>query len=310
VLLIVLRRNAFSRRMRSYLGEMLPLPAHALLAALIFAGIAAFARHTHHLLASLLSRSSLVGVTSLFLLMLILRLMDELKDEDIDRELFPERPLPSGRVHRADIAWSLVAASLLFLAINVWSGWAFLVAVVVLGYAVLMLQRFFAPDRLRRSLPLTLVTHNPIVALMVLYSFAVVAAASRLAPAELDWALILPFVVMVWFPFLAWELARKIRSPQEETDYVTYSRILGRNRAVVVVWIVQAVSLLIGVYVRAFQQPHWGYLIPMGAGFLVNVWAGVRFMHDPNPRTSRLKPFATSYLLCVLASQIVGFAAL
>jgi dolichol kinase/4-hydroxybenzoate polyprenyltransferase len=312
VLILVMRAgpNAFARRMRAYLGEMLPLPGHAVLAALIFAGIAVYVRHTHHLSTSLLSVPSLIGVTSLFLLMLTLRLMDELKDEDIDRALFPERPLPSGRVRRADIVWSLVAVSLLFLGINLWSGWAFFVAAMVLGYAVLMLKRFFAPERLRRSLLLTLATHNPIVALMILYGVAVLAAEHGLTVTELNWGVILPFVVMVWSPFLAWELARKIRSPQEETDYVTYSRILGRKRAVLVTWAVQAVAIVMGVYVWASQQPHWAYLVLMVAGFLVNVWAGGRFMRDANPRTSRLKPFATAFVLCVLGSQIIGFATL
>jgi 4-hydroxybenzoate polyprenyltransferase len=310
VLILVMRggQNAFARRMHAYLGEMLPLPLHAVLAALIFAGIAVYVRHTHHLSTSLLSIPTLIGVTSLFLLMLILRLMDELKDEDIDRALFPQRPLPSGRVRRADIVWSLVAVSLVFLAINLWAGWAFFAAALVLGDAVLMLKRFFAPGRLRRSLVLTLVTHNPIVALMILYGVAVVAAEHGLTAARINWGVILPFVVMVWSPFLAWELARKIRSPEEETDYVTYSRILGPRRAVLVTWAVQAVAVVIGVYIWASQQPHWTYLALIVAGFLVNVWAGIRFMRDQNPRTSRLKPFATAFLLCVLGSQIIGFA--
>jgi len=76
----------------------------------------------------------------------------------------------------------------------------------------------------------------------------------------------------------------------------------------VIVWAVQAVSLMMSVYVWVFQRPHWAYLALIAAGFLVNVWAGVRFMRDPNPRTSRLKPFATAFLLCVLGAQIIGFA--
>ena len=95
--------DTFAERMRTYFGEMLPLPQHLALALFIYLHIAVFARRAHELSTSIVSVHGAIGAASLFALMVILRLMDELKDEDIDRRLFPDRPLPSGRVLRTDI---------------------------------------------------------------------------------------------------------------------------------------------------------------------------------------------------------------
>jgi hypothetical protein len=34
-------------------------------------------------------------------------------------------------------------------------------------------------------------------------------------------------IVGLWLPFAAWELSRKIRVPEDETSYRTYSKVLG-----------------------------------------------------------------------------------
>jgi 4-hydroxybenzoate polyprenyltransferase len=298
----------FAIRMRDYLREMMPVPRHLLLAVLVYLGIAVYARYVHGISTSLVSGYGAAGVWSIFNILLILRLMDELKDEDIDRALFPHRPLPSGRVSRSDIGWSLLGATVLYLGVNLWVGWAFYVAVGVLVYAFLMFRRFFAPGLLRRSLPLTLVTHNPITALVLLHGFAVFAVENGIAFRGLRWELIVPFIVMLWAPFLAWELARKIRSREEEDDYVTYSRIFGPAGAVIVMWCVQAVSLGIAVYLCLALELEWAYPGVILAGLGVSLWAGVRFLREASPRTSRLGSFAAVYLFVVLVSQFVGFA--
>jgi 4-hydroxybenzoate polyprenyltransferase len=236
--------------------------------------------------------------------------MDELKDEEIDRELFPDRALPSGRVLRSDIRWALTGAAAIYLVVNVWSGWAFYVAAGTLVYAFLMFRRFFAPRLLSRSLPLTLATHNPIVVLMIFYGFAVFAVEHGLSARDLRWNLIVPFVFMLWSPFLAWELARKIRCKEDEDEYVTYSRLLGLRGAVVVTWVVQAIGLGFAFYLWLTLGLHWLYVAVVATGFIVNVWAGIRFLSRPSTDTSKLKPFASFFLVTVLTSQIVAIGML
>jgi dolichol kinase len=300
------RPAGFSRRMGRYFREMLPLPPHAALAILIYVGIAVYARHIHELSTPLFSPYGVAGAWTLFNLMIVLRLMDELKDEEIDQKLFPDRALPSGRVLRSDIQWALAGASAIYLLVNVWCGWAFYLAAGTLGYAFLMFRRFFAPDLLKRSLPLTLATHNPIVALMILYVFGMFAVEHGISAEGLRWRLTVPFVLMLWSPFLAWELARKIRCKEDEDDYVTYSQLLGPRGAVAVTWAVQAIGLGTAFCLWLTLGLHWVYVAVVTCGFIVNVWAGIRFLTRPTPRTSKLKPFASFFLVTVLASQVAA----
>jgi 4-hydroxybenzoate polyprenyltransferase len=250
---------------------------------------------------------TLLGIWSVFGLWLILRLMDELKDEGIDRELFPDRPVPSGRVLLSDIKKTLAGAIVLYLLAHLPAGQAFWTALFVLGYAALMFKRFFAQEVLRKSLILTLVTHNPIVPWMLAQGFAIFAAEHRLTFAELRWDLILPFIVMLWSPLLAWELARKIRSPEEETAYVTYSLLFGRVGAVALTAGIQMLALCIGFYFWRGFSLSWVYFGILLLGLALIMFGHLRFLLRPNPVTAKLKYYAVAFLVCVEGAQLVEF---
>jgi 4-hydroxybenzoate polyprenyltransferase len=296
--------------MNAYFAEMFPIPWHFVFAFLTYASVASFARWTHQQNSSLASWHTLLGTGSVFGLWLILRLMDELKDQDIDRELFPDRPLPSGRVSAADIKRTLVVAILLYLAAHLAGGPAFWSALFVLGYSVLMFKRFFADELLRKNLIITLVSHNPIVPWMLGHCFVIFAAEHGLALNRLRWDLIVPFVVMLWAPFLAWELARKIRAPEEETAYVTYSRLFGHVRAALLAAGIQIVALSIGLYFWSRFSLSWVYLgiLTIACG---SICAGyLRFLLHPSARTAKLKYYAAAFLLCMETAQFVEFGRL
>lgn len=299
--------KGFPQRMWVYLAEMYPVPTRLLQAALTYISIAAFARTIHGEATSLVSLHTALGIWSVFALMLILRLMDELKDKDIDRELFHERPLPSGRVLASDITLSLVAVIVLYLAANLWLGTAFWAALVVLGYSLLMFRHFFIPDILRKNLLLTLATHNPIIAIILLYGFALFAVENGLSLAQLKWDLTLVFVAMIWAALIGWEISRKTRAPEEENAYVTYSQVLGRSGAVFVAAGAQTIAFGIGLYLQAALSLSLAYLAVLTGGYGLAVWAHVRFLLNPNPLTSKLKPFAETFIVCVLAAQVLEF---
>lgn len=300
--------RTYVSRMAIYLSEMMPLPGHSVIALLTYAGIAGFAREVQGLTTSILTIPSLVGAWSVLNVFLMLRLMDELKDRDIDRELFPDRPLPAGRVCESDIKISLVLTIIIFVAANLLVVAAVWSALIVLGYALLMFRLFFIPAILRRSLPLSLATHAPIVPLLVLHGFSIFAAEHALSFRHLNWILIAPFVVMIWAGFESWELSRKIRSPEEEGAYVTYSRVFGRVGSVLIASGVELLSTAIGVCLFVVFGLSGIYLVILAVGLAVALWANGRFLIWPSPRTSNLKPFAAAFCISVLLAQTVEFA--
>ena len=275
--------GTYLSRMRGYLREMFPLLIDLAFALLAGAGIAGFLRTVHGGDVSFAAAAVASPAWNIFATLLILRLMDGLKDRDIDRRLFPDRPLPSGRVLESDIRRTLAATIVLYLAANAYAAPVFLAAALVLGYAGLMYWRFFAPARLERSLPLTLATHTPVVPLLLLQAH--VAAADRLGipPGELRWADILPAVAMVWCSILGWELARKIRAPAEETAYVTYSRILGPAGAVAAAAAAQGLAVALGVHLAVrFRLPPW-HPATLGAAWVLCAAAYARFLLPAGP---------------------------
>jgi len=189
----------------------------------------------------------LLGSFSGFLFALILRLMDELKDARIDRTIFPERPVPSGRVRLADIRLTLVAACTLFMAIHVTAGAALYSAAALLIYAFLMYRYFFLPERFKAKLLVNLATHNPVVPLLLLHFVVLSAVQYRIPTSQLRGDLVL-VVGMYWALLLAWELARKVRYPEEESDYQTYSRIIGPIGAAALSFSVQSLAFVAGMY--------------------------------------------------------------
>jgi 4-hydroxybenzoate polyprenyltransferase len=236
--------------------------------------------------------------------------MDELKDEDIDRKLFPNRPLPSGRVSTGDIKQTLAGAMILYIAAHFFAGAALWTALLVLGYSVLMFKRFFAPELLRGNLIITLITHNPIVPLMLCQGFVIFAAQHGLSLKVLRGDLIVPFVIMLWLSFLAWELARKIRAPEQENAYVTYSRLFGRVGAVGVTAAIQAMAFCIGLYFWRRFSLSWVYIAILTFGLLCIFVGYCRFVLHPSARTARLKHYAATFLICTEVAQLAGFGRL
>ena len=87
---------------------------------------------------------------------------------------------------------------------------------------------FFQKSKIQNSLPLALVTHNPVM--MVLNIYVITFVCFKYGQPLLSWPTFLLAFTM-YFPSLIWEISRKIRAPKDETDYVTYSKLFGYERA-------------------------------------------------------------------------------
>ena len=301
-----LPERGFTRRMGVYLAEMYPPRrrlAQAVLMVLTFNFLLSRIFKTGF---DALSLSTAAAIISVFTFLLILRLMDELKDLDVDRELFAHRPVPSGRTQERDIRVSLIASVLLFLGLNMGDSAAFAAACVVLGYAFLMFHNFFFPRLLRRHLLLILVTHNPVVPMLLLYLTARFLSGEGTSILRVPFREAIPIILMYWCMFFAWEIARKIRSREEENDYVTYSRLLGPAGAVALAAGTQTATLLIGIHLIVRLSLPLSSTLILSAGYFMVMAGHVRFLVRPGPGTSKLRLFAEGYILAVMAAAGMG----
>jgi 4-hydroxybenzoate polyprenyltransferase len=287
-------------RLRVYFAEMYPLPLRVATAAFLGASFTRLLARTHGGRFAPASAETARAAAAVFTVALVLRLMDELKDRDVDRALFPSRPLPSGRVRVSDIVACLGLAVLAWVALHVGSGPAALSAAAVLAYALLMFRWFFAPGWMRPRLLATLATHTPVVPLMLLH-LAVLFATSGACGGRLRPAAVALLVGQYWGAVFAWEIARKIRAPEEEGDYVTYSRRLGRGGAVVLAGAAQSVSVAAGAALTVSAGLRPAALVVLLGGLSLCGFAYARFLLRPVPAHSRLQPFAEAFSLATCA---------
>lgn len=167
---------------------------------------------------------------------LLIRLMDEFKDYEDDKRNFPNRPLPSGKVFKSDLKVLAGVCVSLVLALSLTSKNLFYFSLCTLGFTVLMLKWFFIEDKMRKSLPLAFVTHHPIVIFNIVYLlFGMIETYP-----ELDWSKVW-FILPIALIFTNWEIARKIRTPEGETEYTTYSKIWGPRIAASISVILQLI---------------------------------------------------------------------
>ncbi len=297
--------ETYLRRMGIYCAEMFPLRTRLTASFLLYISFAALLSRIHHVGLDLLSATTALGIWNVFSVMFILRLMDELKDLEIDRKLFPLRPVPSGRVLQGDIKFTLGVMIAAYVSLNLVAGGPLWAPLVVLGYMLLMFRYFFMPDILRAHLFLNLATHNPVIPILLLSLSVCFLHARGLDLPSAQWLQTGLLVAMYWGAFFAWEVSRKIRSAPEENAYVTYSRLLGRPGAIALAGGVQSVAFGIGIYLFNALQLSVVYPLVLSVAFLVTVYRHALFLRSPGRRTSNLGPVAERYILGIIIAGTI-----
>lgn len=298
----------YFRRMNVYLAEMFPVFPRLILAALLaFATILVV---THSAPEPVMPNAMSIFIVTFdaFALLMILRLMDELKDLEIDAELFARRPVPSGRTLPSDIALSLAISTAVFIAVNTLVAGVFVLPLVALAYCYLMFKYFFAPKLIANNLLLNLASHNPVTFVIALGLVEVAVRTSELTLGQINQGAVLTYVALVWVLFFAWEIARKVRSAEEETAYVTYSRVLGRKIATMIVIAAILFSAVLAAALINLIDLHPVTLAIVAGSAAMAVFRLLRFLFWPDPRTSALKPAIEIHLVTMLAALVVGAA--
>ncbi len=185
-------------------------------------------------------------------LSLLLRVMDEFKDYDDDLKNFPQRPLPSGKVLKNDLKILAGLCVLVMVLSSLGSISILLAAIIVLFYTYLMLKWFFIEEKMRKSLPLALVSHHPIVFINIFYLLVVMAESIP----NIDFSKSI-YILPIPLIFTNWEFSRKIRAPKDETSYTTYSKIFGPRFAVSLCLLIQVIILITVLKIfDLIQSPH------------------------------------------------------
>ena len=216
------------KRLYIYYKERYPFLARLVLGIIVFCEIYFIVLLNKGVTKFDLGIQEIVGGYTIFAFLLWLRVADDLKDYETDKKLFPDRPLPSGRTKKSDIVISCVIVQVIAFILNFLFMNNIVFFLILYAYGYLMSKWFFQRAKIQPSLPLALITHNPVQMIVNLYiiSFTVIKY-------NLDWINITTICTLftLYFPALIWEISRKIKNPKKENDYTTYSKLFGYKRA-------------------------------------------------------------------------------
>lgn len=162
-----------------------------------------------------------LGFNTLFFFKM--RLYDELKDFDTDKVLHPERPLPRGLLRPQQLHHAILACLLGETALVAFAGISFLpLALLAMGYSLLMYKEFFASTWLKPRLTTYAVTHTCVILLLSLVNSSLFTGTHTPSRVSVYYAL------ACWALFNMFEFGRKTFSPAEEkVGVASYSQVWG-----------------------------------------------------------------------------------
>ena len=210
-----------SGRWLTYLRERSPfIPLLIIAASQSISGLYLFRDRFDQPMGVAMSTLGLLGV------LVLMRMMDELKDSEKDRVAHPTRPIPRGLITTAEMrraVYGLGAVLLLYAAViaAVLAPIAGALYAATVAYAFLMYVEFFASRQLAKNAFVYALTHQPIV--IPMYAFAVAAS----SPADALTARTLWFALTGLGASFAFEIARKL-DPAANPILGTYLHRHGR----------------------------------------------------------------------------------
>lgn len=295
------------KRLHIYFKEMYPIIPRILLGFIVFMEIHFIVLLNYGVMNFSIGIQEIVGSLTIFAFLCMLRIADDFKDYETDLKLFPERPLPSGKVKKTDLKIFIILLMSLVILCNILFMNNIGYFIFLMIYGILMSVWFFQKSKIQKSLPLALITHNPVQMVMNVYiiSFTCIKYG-------LNMITLITFLAAftLYFPALIWEVSRKIRAPKDETEYVTYSKLFGHKKATKFVLILTLVDIVTNI-ILVWNLNKISVII-----LLVNVfwmtYCFLKFMNDPErfklvDKVERYTYIQESIMmLTVLAFLIVG----
>lgn len=229
------------KRLNIYFREMYPIIPRLFLGALIFSEIYFIVLLNSGITDFSISIQEFICAFTVFSFLCWLRIADDFKDYELDCKLFPDRPLPSGRVTKKDLRIFVIILIAVTLALNLIFMNNFVFCLILYSYGTLMALWFFQKHKIQKSLPMALITHNPVQMILNIYiiSFTVI----KYDIPAISWPNTMAALTL-YFPALIWEVSRKIRAPKDETEYVTYSKLFGYKKSVDFIAVVTLLDIM------------------------------------------------------------------
>lgn len=252
----------------------------------------------------ILDNYALLGMGTAFLMMLLMRTFDDLKDIDIDKDLFPERATPRMAVLKSDIQKISLFSFLTVVLINLLFGKpTWIIFFIMITYCVLTFKWFFAEKFHREHVYFTMITHQPIPYVINLFLvFTALASGADFESFTTDHLIIL-FIFTL--PVTAWEVSRKIRGVGMETEYETFSMLLGSRGATWIPFICLLLAGSLSLYMGDKLDLYGSFYIINALLLACMIYFYVRFLIKPVHTFNNLKNVAMVFTSLLFFNLLV-----
>lgn len=232
------------KRLHVYFKEMYPIISRFTLSLVVFCEIYFIILLNNGITNFNLGIQEIIGGYTIFAFLMWLRIADDFKDYETDKKLFKERPLPSGRVYKKDLLIICIIVQVIAFILNILFMNNFIFFIILYVYGFLMSKWFFQRSKIQPSLPLALITHNPVQLFVNLYTISFCVIKYGVNGISLTTFLVL---WTLYFPALIWEISRKIKAPKDENDYTTYSKLFGYKKSTKFILILTWVDIITNI---------------------------------------------------------------
>jgi 4-hydroxybenzoate polyprenyltransferase len=251
----------------------------------------------------------LAGFVAVWCFFLMLRVFDEHKDFEADAIAHPYRVLQRGLVTLRDLRVVGLLAILVQLGVSLGidGGTGSVTAwwVAAFAWSTLMAREFFVRDWIRRHLIVYALSHIVVMAIVAMWIAAM--GSPRASTTSAPWV----FAALSLFAGLAFEIARKIRAPEQEHPLAdSYTQALGvpaASRLLVAVVIGASVAAL-GLTALLTGRVGLVALSVLAASVALAVTYVARFRSRPTPAAAKRSEAAVG--VAALATHLVVIAAL
>ena len=153
---------------------------------------------------------------------------------------------------------------------------------------------------MRKNLPLAFITHHPIVLFNFIY---LIIACMQMDPAVSFGKAF--YILPICLIFTNWEVVRKIRAPEQETGYTTYSKIFGPRPAILIAIVLQLVFITsVFIIFQKLETLMWVQVL-FGLVQLLLLAPSIDFLVTLKLNRP-LKPFAEAQILVIVGTLLTA----
>ena len=295
----------FIRRFTTYFSERFPLLLYLPFVVILYLSLS-FLVQVLSENEAFIDYSSIYGIISGFLLMLLVRLFDDIKDEQLDHEIFPKRPVSRGAVLISDVKLLAVITFAILIFINgFFIPRSILIFSIVMIYVLLTFKWFFAKELHIRQPKVAMISHQPLPFAILFLLIHIALASGKTYNAFTQKHLLLLFTFAL--PITAWEVSRKIKCLQNENKYETFSKIFGfRNAIFLSLTLYSIAGLLSMVLANQLGFAYYFYIV-IALSLVFLYYHFFRFLNNPLPENNNLQRIAMIFTGVLLVSIIIFF---